>query len=219
MTVETAFRTHAPALRGRLLGLTRDPSMADDLVTEASCGLPSRSLRVGCRSRRRPGSFGSAEPCDQPRSSPRRGDPGAVGLLDRGLSASPEDAVLDRERDLVPVCRSRDARWRDRRSWSWPPGATAREIARLIGCAGAGDPDSPVPCPWPTPVAARAGRHDRVAAPAGARRARPATPARTGAYHRAVVDDARARRSSGGGRLDRLVDAYARAAIGQSWPS
>jgi RNA polymerase sigma-70 factor (ECF subfamily) len=100
--LEAIFRTHAASLRGRLLALTRDPAIADDLVSEAFLRLASE-MRAG------------RTPLDPPAWLYRVGSNLVVsrarhatvatkampGLLHRGVASSPEDEVLDRERDRV----------------------------------------------------------------------------------------------------------------------
>jgi RNA polymerase sigma-70 factor (ECF subfamily) len=100
--LEVIYRAHASALRGRLLAMTRDPAVADDLVSEAFIRLavqiradrtpddPAAWLyRVGANlvvSRARRASVAT-------RALP--------GLVRREAARSPEDEVLDRERDLL----------------------------------------------------------------------------------------------------------------------
>ena len=100
--IETIYRSHAPALRGRLLASTRDPAVADDLVSESFLRLAA-AIRSG-----RP-------PLDPPAWLHRvasnlvvsRARRNAVasralpGLLDRDVASSPEDVVVERERDLA----------------------------------------------------------------------------------------------------------------------
>jgi len=100
--LDLIFRTHAAALRGRLLAMTRDPAVADDLVSEAFLRLASE-MRAG------------RTPLDPPAWLRRVGSNLVVsrarhatvatkampGLLDREVASSPEDEVLDRERDRV----------------------------------------------------------------------------------------------------------------------
>jgi RNA polymerase sigma-70 factor (ECF subfamily) len=100
--LEAIYRAHAAPLRGRLLGMTRDPAIADDLVGEAFLRLATE-MRAG-----RP-------PLDPPAWLHRVGANLVVsrarrvtvatrampGLLDRDVASSPEDEVIERERDLL----------------------------------------------------------------------------------------------------------------------
>jgi len=101
-SLEDIYRAHAVVLRGRLLRLTRDPALAEDLASEAFLRLareidagraplePAGWLyRVGRNlmiSRARQASVAT-------RAMPR--------LLDRDVAASPEDEVVRRERNEV----------------------------------------------------------------------------------------------------------------------
>jgi RNA polymerase sigma-70 factor (ECF subfamily) len=101
-SLEDAYRSHASALRGRLLARTRDPALADDLTSETFLRLameidagrapldPAAWLyRVGSNlliSRARRASVAT-------RAMP--------GLLDRDVAPSPEDEVVKRERDVM----------------------------------------------------------------------------------------------------------------------
>jgi RNA polymerase sigma-70 factor (ECF subfamily) len=100
--LEAIYRSHAPSLRGRLLAMTRDPAVADDLVGEAFLRLATE-MRAG-----RP-------PLDPPAWLHRVGSNLVVsrarhstvatrampGLVDRRVDTSPEDQVIERERDLL----------------------------------------------------------------------------------------------------------------------
>jgi len=100
--LEAMYRTHAASLRGRLLSMTRDPVIADDLVSEAFLRLASEMRR-------------GRTPLDPPAWLYRVGNNLAVsrarhatvvtkampGLLERDVASSPEDAVIERERDLL----------------------------------------------------------------------------------------------------------------------
>ena len=59
-TLEAIYRAHVGGLRGRLVAQTRDPALADDLVSEAFLRSRSRSVPDASRGSRRPGSIGSA---------------------------------------------------------------------------------------------------------------------------------------------------------------
>ena len=102
ISLEDMYRAHATVLRGRLLRLTRDPALAEDLASEAFLRLtaeigagraplePAAWLyRVGRNlmiSRARQASVAT-------RAMPR--------LLDRDVAPSPEDMVVRRERNEV----------------------------------------------------------------------------------------------------------------------
>ena len=101
-TLEAIYLEHAARLRGRLLGMTRDPVVAEDLASEAFLRL-AIEIRAGLL------------PNDPPAWLHRVGANLAVsrgrratvatralpGLLERGVAASPEDAVVTRERDVA----------------------------------------------------------------------------------------------------------------------
>jgi len=100
--LEAIYRTHAAALRGRLLAMTRDPAIADDLVGEAFLRLASEMRR-------------GRTPLDPPAWLYRVGNnlvvsrarhaavvtKGMPRLLEHDITSSPEDAVIERERDLL----------------------------------------------------------------------------------------------------------------------
>lgn len=139
VTLESIYVAGAAHLRGRLLGLTRDPSLADDLASEAFLRLaveiradrmpndpPAWLYRVGAnlavsRSRRT--------------SVARRAMP---GLLERGLAASPEDEAVARERDgivreAVASLPAADQAVVVLAARGYP----SAEIARMVGSSGA----------------------------------------------------------------------------------
>jgi RNA polymerase sigma factor (sigma-70 family) len=100
--LESIYRMHAAPLHGRLLSMTRDPAIADDLVSEAFLRLASE-MRAG------------RTPLDPPAWLYRVGSNLVIsrarhatvatkalpGLLERAVASSPEDAVIERERDLL----------------------------------------------------------------------------------------------------------------------
>ena len=100
--LEATYRDHGQRLRGRLLAMTRDPAVADDLMAEAFLRL-AIELRAG------------RTPTDPPAWLYRvannlvmsRGRRSIVarrampGLLERGVEPSPEDRVVERERDQL----------------------------------------------------------------------------------------------------------------------
>lgn len=137
--LETIYLERAAQLRGRLLGLTRDAALADDLASEAFLRLaieiragrvpndpPAWLYRVGAnlavsRSRRT--------------LVARRAMP---GLLERGVAASPEDEVVTRERDdlvreAVASLPAADQAVVNLAAQGYP----SMEIARMVGSSGA----------------------------------------------------------------------------------
>ena len=141
------------------------------------------------------------------------------GLLDRGVAASPEDAVVDRERDEMLYDALASLAGDDRRIVVLAAqGYRPEEIARMIGCSGAATRTRLCRARGRLRSQLALGGHDRVTLPRlelverGPRRRR-----RRGAYHRAVVDDARGKAFIGrAAELGRLAEAYARAAAGES---
>ena len=137
--LEALFRDHAPGLRARLMRLTRDPAVADDLVGDAflrlalelRAGRPPQDARawlhrVGANlvvSRARRASVAT-------RALP--------ALLDRSLAGSPEDEVVRRERDMVLHDGLDTLSGDDRRIVVLAArGYGAQEIAAIIGCSQA----------------------------------------------------------------------------------
>jgi RNA polymerase sigma-70 factor (ECF subfamily) len=137
--LEDAYRAHAGALRGRLLAQSRDPALADDLVSEAFLRLateidagraprdtPAWLFRVGTNlliSRARRSSVAT-------RALP--------GLLERDLAPSPEDEVVTRERhrtvrDIVATLGGTDQTVVMMAAEGYHMG----EIARTIGASDA----------------------------------------------------------------------------------
>ena len=219
--LEAIYRDEAPALRGRLLAITRDPAVADDLVGEAFLRLATQ-IRDG-RAPDDPAAWlyrvgrNLAISRGRHESVATRAMP---GLLDRGLAESPEDEVIRRERDEVvhdalatldpgdqelrPDGGHRVPSDRDRRAH--------RPIER-------GDANAPVPGTRPAAVAPARGRPDGMttacAAVRGERPSRgetPAAPARLSSRH---VNEGRGEALiARTGELERLVAAWARAASG-----
>ncbi|HEX6868578.1 MAG TPA: sigma-70 family RNA polymerase sigma factor [Candidatus Limnocylindrales bacterium] len=137
--LEAAFLAHAAGLRGRLTSLTRDPAASEDIVgecflrlaTEIDAGRPPVDAgawlhRVGRNlaiSRARRNAVAT-------KAMP--------GLLDRGVAPSPEDAVVDRERDEILYEALASLAGGDRRIVVLAAkGYRPEEIAQLIGCTGA----------------------------------------------------------------------------------
>lgn len=137
-TLEAAYLAHAAGLRGRLVALSRDPALADDLVSEAFLRLameidagraprdtPAWLYRVGSNlliSRARRASVAT-------RALP--------GLLERDVAPSPEDEVVTRERDhtvrnVVASLGGVDGKI----VMLAAQGYRTAEIARIIGCSG-----------------------------------------------------------------------------------
>jgi RNA polymerase sigma-70 factor (ECF subfamily) len=100
--LESIYRAHAAWLRGRLLASTRDPAVADDLVGEAFVRLAA-AIRAG-RAPLDPPAWLHRVAVNLVVSRARRttvATRALPGLLDRDLASSPEDEVLERERDRV----------------------------------------------------------------------------------------------------------------------
>ena len=100
--LEDVYRAHAPALRRRLLALTRDPALADDLASEAFLRL---ATEIGAgRTPLDPAAWlyrvGSNLMISRARrvSVATRAMP---GLLERDVAPSPEDEVVTHERHQV----------------------------------------------------------------------------------------------------------------------
>ena len=99
-SLEAIYRAHAPALRGRLLALTRDPALADDLASEAFLRL---AMEIGAGRAPLDAAawlyrVGSNVMMSRARrvSVATRAMP---GLLERDVAPSPEDEVVRNERD------------------------------------------------------------------------------------------------------------------------
>lgn len=137
--LEATFRAHAPALRGRLISLTRDPAVADDLLGESFLRL---ATEIGAgRAPLDPAAWLYRVGRNLAISRARRS---AVairampGLFDRGVAASPEDAVLDRERDELLYDALASLGVDDREIVVLAAqGYRPEEIAGMIGCSGA----------------------------------------------------------------------------------
>ncbi len=100
--LEAIFRAHAAGLRGRLLAMTRDPAVADDLVSEAFIRLATQ-IRAG-RTPDDPPAWLYRVGANLVVSRARRTNVATramPGLVRRDDARSPEDEVLDRERDLL----------------------------------------------------------------------------------------------------------------------
>ena len=98
--LEAIFRAHAAPLRGRLLRSTRDPAVADDLVSESFIRLAA-AIRAG-RAPLDPPAWLHRVAMNLVVSRARRNTVASralPGLLDRDVAPSPEDEVVGRERD------------------------------------------------------------------------------------------------------------------------
>jgi RNA polymerase sigma-70 factor (ECF subfamily) len=138
-TIETLYLAHAATLRGRLLALTRDPSLAEDLASEAFLRL-TIEIRAG-RDPLDPAAWlyrvGANLAISRARrtSVARRAMP---GLLERDLAPSPEDEVVTRERDLVVRGALASLPEADQAVVVLAArGYPSVEIARIIGSTGA----------------------------------------------------------------------------------
>jgi RNA polymerase sigma-70 factor (ECF subfamily) len=100
--LEAIYRAHAAALRGRLLAMTREPAVADDLVSEAFIRLATQ-IRAG-RTPEEPPAWLYRVGANLVVSRARRAsvaNRALPGLVRRDDVRSPEEEVLDRERDGV----------------------------------------------------------------------------------------------------------------------
>ncbi len=137
--IETLYLAHAAPLRGRMVVLTRDPSLADDLVSEAFLRLIIE-IRAG-RAPLDPAAWlyrvGSNLAISRARRATvaRRAMP---GLFERGVAPSPADEVVTRERDLVVRDALASLPAADRAVVVLAArGYPSVEIAQMIGSSGA----------------------------------------------------------------------------------
>ncbi|MFL5674511.1 MAG: RNA polymerase sigma factor [Chloroflexota bacterium] len=136
--LDATFRAHAPALRGWLIGLTRDPATADDLVSECFLRL---ATEIGAgRAPLDPAAWlhrvGRNLVVSRARHSAvvTRAMP---GLLERDVADSPEDTVIDRERDEILSEALAALPCEDRRIVVLAAqGYRPAEIARMTGVSG-----------------------------------------------------------------------------------
>jgi len=136
-TLEAIYRAHAGGLRGRLTAQTRDPALADDLVSEAFLRL-AIEIREG-RSPREPRAWLYRVGSNLLVSRARRATVATramPGLLERDVMGSPEDEVIAREghglvRDgLATLGRT------DREIVVLAAlGMSNREMASMLGCS------------------------------------------------------------------------------------
>jgi RNA polymerase sigma-70 factor (ECF subfamily) len=100
--LEAIYLANAAQLRGRLVGLTRDPAVADDLVSEAflRLAIEFRADRVPLDPRAWLYRVGANLMVSRARRT-SVATKAMPALLERGLAPSPEDEVVDRERDQL----------------------------------------------------------------------------------------------------------------------
>lgn len=138
VTLEAAYRAHAPVLRGRLLRLTRDPSLADDLASEAFLRLATE-IDAG-RAPLEPAAWLYRVGSNLMISRARRvavATRAMPGLLERDLAPSPEDEVVRRERNEVLHGVLATLRGHDREIVVLAAqGYRPEEIARMTGRSG-----------------------------------------------------------------------------------
>jgi RNA polymerase sigma-70 factor (ECF subfamily) len=136
--LDAAFRAHAPALRGWLISLMRDPAAADDLVGECFLRL-TMEIQAG-RAPLDPAAWLHRVGRNLVISRARRSAVATralPGLLERGVAASPEDTVIARERDEMLSDALASLASSDRRIVMLAAhGYRPEEIARMIGCSG-----------------------------------------------------------------------------------
>jgi RNA polymerase sigma-70 factor (ECF subfamily) len=100
--LEAIYRDHSAALRGRLVALTRDPAIADDVVGEAFYRLAG-AIRAG-RAPDDPVAWLHRVAANLAVSRARReivASRAMPRLVDRELADSPEDVVMARDRDRL----------------------------------------------------------------------------------------------------------------------
>lgn len=98
--LDALYRAHAASLRGRVLAMTHDPSVADDVVGDAFLRL-AIAVRAG-RGPDDPPAWLARVARNLVVSRGRRATVAARALpaiLDRGLAPSPEEMVVEHERD------------------------------------------------------------------------------------------------------------------------
>ena len=136
--LDATFRAHAPALRGWLIGLTRDPATADDLVGECFLRL-AKEIEAG-RCPLEPAAWLHRVGRNLAVSRARRSAVATramPGLLERDVAASPEDVVITRERDEMLSEALASLAGGDRRIVMLAAlGYRPEEIARIVGCSG-----------------------------------------------------------------------------------
>lgn len=137
--LEALFLTHATGLRGRLIMLTRDPAIADDLVSEAFLRL-ALEVRAG-RTPLDPRAWLFRVGANLVVSRARRAAVATKAmpwLLERDVAPSPEDEIVTRERDQMLRDGLGSLAGRDREVVVLAArGYRSEEIAGLIGCSPA----------------------------------------------------------------------------------
>jgi RNA polymerase sigma factor (sigma-70 family) len=136
--LEGFYLAHAPAVRGRLLALVREPAVAEDLASEAFLRLASEleAGRVPDNVRAWLSRVGANLAVSRARrtSVATRAMP---GLFERDVAASPEDQVIEHERDVLLRAALATLPGRDRRIVILAAqGYRPQEIAGIIGCSG-----------------------------------------------------------------------------------
>jgi len=136
--LEAVYRRDAARLRGRLLISTRDPAVAEDLVSEAFLRLAAQ-MRAGCTPDDPSGwlyRVGMNLLVSRARHA-KVATRAMPGLFDHGVGSSPEDEVVCRERDqlLLDVLQTLDGD--DRHIVVLAArGYRPQEIAAMIGRSG-----------------------------------------------------------------------------------
>jgi RNA polymerase sigma-70 factor (ECF subfamily) len=135
--LEALYVAHARPLRGRLITLTHDTAVADDLVSEAFLRL-AMELRAG-RAPIEPRAWLYRVGANLVVSRARRASTAfraMPGLVERGVAASPEDEIVSRETDGL-LRQGLAALGCDDREIVVlaAQGYRADEIARLLGCS------------------------------------------------------------------------------------
>ena len=153
--LEAAFLAHAASLRGRLTSLTRGSSGGRG---------PGRRVLLPARRGDRcwappldagAGSFRVGRNLAISRAVATRRDKAMPGLFDRGVAASPEDAVIKREHDEKLQDALASLAGEDRQIVVLAAqGYRPEEIAQLMGCTGAATRTG---WPRPRPLALPAG--------------------------------------------------------------
>ncbi|MEO8570709.1 MAG: sigma-70 family RNA polymerase sigma factor [Chloroflexota bacterium] len=137
--LEALFLAHAGPLRRRLLALTRDSSIADDLVSEAFLRL-ALEMRGG-RAPLEPRAWLFRVGSNLVVSRARRASVATKAmpaLYDRSVADSPEDEILTRERDQLLREGLASLAERDRKLVALAAqGYRPEEIAGMIGCSHA----------------------------------------------------------------------------------
>ena len=138
-TLEALFLAHAAGLRGRLLAMTRDPALADDLASEAFLRL-ALEIQAG-RLPNDPRAWLYRVGANLVVSRARRTSVATramPGLLERDVAPSPEDEAIARERDTLLRDGLASLRGLDREIVVLAArGYRPEEISRMIGCSGA----------------------------------------------------------------------------------